>query len=160
MCPTRHHKCLLPNVFPRVGEDVLVFPRFFVTDRSRRHPLDPNPRATLGQERRSILQQGSLAQRTRIEDPWLDKWHATTLLNLDTVGSDGKVPFERWRGRGHHMGRCVFWERVWYRVCPLTDRTKTEDRMESRILVGFRMKSSEYMLTVSGEAILASTIGR
>ena len=48
----------------------------------------------------------------------------------------------------------------WYRVFPLTDRTKTEDRMESRILVGFRMKSSEYMLTVSGEAILASTIGR
>ena len=34
--------------------------------------------------------------------------HATTLLNLDTVGSDGKVPFERWQGRGHHMGRCVF----------------------------------------------------
>ena len=51
--------------------------------------------------------------------------HATTLLNLDTVGSDGKVPFERWRGRGHHMGRCVFG------VGPLTDRTKAEDRMES-----------------------------
>ena len=30
--------------------------------------------------------------------------HATTLLNLDTIGPDGKVPFERWRGRGHHMG--------------------------------------------------------
>ena len=38
--------------------------------------------------------------------------HATTLLNLDTVGPDGKVPFERWRGRGHHMGRCVFGESV------------------------------------------------
>ena len=25
--------------------------------------------------------------------------YATMLLNLDTVGSDGKVPFERWRGR-------------------------------------------------------------
>ena len=23
--------------------------------------------------------------------------HATTLLNLETVGLDGKVPFERWR---------------------------------------------------------------
>ena len=34
--------------------------------------------------------------------------HATTSLNLDTVGSDGKVPLERWRGLGHHMGRCVF----------------------------------------------------
>ena len=36
--------------------------------------------------------------------------HATTLLNQDTVGPDVKVPFERWRGRGHHMGRCVFGE--------------------------------------------------
>ena len=33
--------------------------------------------------------------------------HTTTMLNLDTVGSGEKVPFERWRGRGHHMGRCV-----------------------------------------------------
>ena len=50
--------------------------------------------------------------------------HTTTLLNLVTVGSEGKVPFERWRVRGHHMDRCVFGERVWYRVGPLTDRTK------------------------------------
>ena len=28
--------------------------------------------------------------------------HGSALLNLDTVGSDGTVPFERWRGRGHH----------------------------------------------------------
>ena len=33
--------------------------------------------------------------------------HTTTMLNLDTVGCGEKVPFERWRGRGHHMGRCV-----------------------------------------------------
>ena len=57
--------------------------------------------------------------------------HAATLLNLDTVACDGKVPFARWRRRGHHMGRCVFGERVWYRVGPLTDRTKAEDRVES-----------------------------
>ena len=86
--------------------------------------------------------------------------HAATLLNLDTVGSDGKVPFERWRGRGHHMGRCVFGERVWYRVGPLTDRSKAEDRMESGIFVGFRMKSSEYILIANGEAITARTIRR
>ena len=55
--------------------------------------------------------------------------HVTAMLNLDTVRSDGRVPLERWRGRGHHMGRCVFGERVWYRVGPLTDRTKAKDRM-------------------------------
>ena len=86
--------------------------------------------------------------------------HATTLLNLDTVGPDGKVPFERWRGRGHHMGRCVFGKRVWYRVGPSTDRTKAEDRMEPGIFVGFRMKSSEYILIANGEATTARTIRR
>ena len=56
------------------------------------------------------------------------------------------------------MGRCMFGERVWHRVGPLTDRMKAEDRMESCILFGFRMKSSEYMLIVSGDAINARTI--
>ena len=86
--------------------------------------------------------------------------HATPLLNLDTVGSDEKVPFERWRGRGHHMGRCVFGERVWYRVGPLTDRTKAEDRIKSGIFVRFRMKFSEYILIANGEAMTARTIPR
>ena len=86
--------------------------------------------------------------------------HATKLLNLDTVGSTGKVPFEQWRGRGHHMGRSLFGQRVWYRVCPLTDRTKADDRMESGMFVGFRMKSSEHTLIASGEAITARTIRR
>ena len=82
--------------------------------------------------------------------------HAATLLNLDTVGSDGKVPFERWRGRGHRMGRCVFGQRVG----PLTDRTKAEDMMESGTFVGFRMMSSECILIASGEATTARTIQR
>ena len=50
------------------------------------------------------------------------------------------------------MGRCVFGERVWYRVGPLTDRTKAENRMESGIFVGFRMKSGEYISIAIGEA--------
>ena len=76
--------------------------------------------------------------------------HATTLLDLDTVGPDGKVPFERWRGRGHHMGRCVFGEKNVVSSGSLTDRTKAEDRMEPGIFVGFRMKSSEYILIANG----------
>ena len=57
--------------------------------------------------------------------------HAATLLNLDTVGSDGKVPFELWRGRGHHMGRCVFGELgvVSSGSVDMIER-KSEDRME------------------------------
>ena len=77
--------------------------------------------------------------------------HTTTLLNLDTVGSDGKVPFERRRGRGHRMGRCVFGERVWYRRDPLSDRTKAEDRTEFGIFVGFWLTSSEYILIANDE---------
>ena len=36
-----------------------------------------------------------------------------TIAWMIVLGPGGKVPFERWRGRGHHMGRCVFGERVW-----------------------------------------------
>ena len=41
---------------------------------------------------------------------------------------------------------------MWYRVGPLTDRTKAENRMEPGLFVGFRMKSSEYVLNANGEA--------
>ena len=58
------------------------------------------------------------------------------------------------------MGRCVFGERVWYRVGPLTDRTKAEDWMESGMFVGFQMKPSEYILIASGESKNARTIQR
>ena len=74
------------------------------------------------------------------------------------IGPDGKVLFEQWRGRGHNMVRCVFEERVWYRVGPLTHRTKAEDRMESRIHVGFRRKFSEYSVIATGDTITERTI--
>ena len=45
-----------------------------------------------------------------------------------------------------------------FRVGPLTNRTKAEDRMEPGIFVGFQMKSSEYILIVNGEAITARTV--
>ena len=56
------------------------------------------------------------------------------------------------------MGRCG--EHVWCRVDPLTYRMKAEDRMESGMFVGFRMKSREYILIANGEAITARTIRR
>ena len=43
---------------------------------------------------------------------------------------------------------------------PLTDRTNAEDRMEPGKFVGFRMKSSEYILIANGEATTARTIRR
>ena len=86
--------------------------------------------------------------------------HAATLLNLDTVACNGKVPFARWRRRGHHIGRCVFGERVWYRVGPLTDRTEAEDRVESGMFVGVLMTSTWYLLIANGEAITVRSIRR
>ena len=107
-----------------------------------------------------ITLENGLAERA-VKDHCLGNvGHAATLLNLDTVGSEGKAPFERWRGRGHHMGRYVFRERVWYRVGPLTDRTKAEDRKESGMFVGFRMKSIEYIFIANGEAITPGPIRR
>ena len=37
----------------------------------------------------------------------------------------------QWEDTVRTVARCVFGGRVWYRVGPLTDRTKAEDRMES-----------------------------
>ena len=49
------------------------------------------------------------------------------------------------------MGRCVFRAAsVVSSVGPLTHRTMAEDRMESRIFVGFWLKSCEYIVFANG----------
>ena len=86
--------------------------------------------------------------------------HAACLLNLDTIGEDGKVPFERWRGRRHALQRCVFGEKVWYRPGPLSGGTKAEDRMVEGRFVGFKLRTGEYVVITDGEAVAARTIKR
>ena len=76
--------------------------------------------------------------------------NAATLLNLGTVGSYGKVP-----SNGGEVADTTWAE--WCRVDPLTDRTKAEDRMESGMFVGFRLKSGEHVLS---EARIVGTIRR
>ena len=51
-------------------------------------------------------------------------------------------------------------ERVWCRVGPLTHRTKADDRVESGMFGGVRLKSCEYIVIANREAISAGTIGR
>ena len=78
--------------------------------------------------------------------------------NLDTIGPDGKIQLEMVARSRTEVCRCVFGEKVWYRVGPLTDRTKAEDKVEPGVFVGFRMKSSEYILIANGVATTSRII--
>ena len=86
--------------------------------------------------------------------------HAACLLNLDSVGSDGKTPIERWRGRRLQIARSVFGERVWFKPNPLAGRSKAEARMIEGVFVGFRLKSSEYVVVAEGQIMMARAIRR
>ena len=86
--------------------------------------------------------------------------HAAWLLNLDTIGEDGKVPFERWRGRRHALQRCVVGERVWYKPGPLSRRSKAGDWMMEGRFVGLKLRTSEYVVVSDGECVAARTIKR
>ena len=120
----------------------------------------PGAHAGNGLAERAVGLVGGTGRTLKKELKFVCEMQCNTTANLVTVGSDGKVPFERWRGRGHHVGRCVFGEKMWYQVGPLTDRTKVEDRMESGIFVGFQIKSCECILIANEEAITARTIRR
>ena len=113
--------------------------------RTLRAEVEYNTKATLKPESKTLA--------------WIVN-HAACLYNLDAVGLDGKVPFERWRGRKHTLQRCVFGNNVWYKPNPLSGRSKAEDRMVEGIFVGFRLKSGEYLVIADGEVRTARTIRR
>ena len=102
--------------------------------------------------------QGKLSTESRTW-AWMIN-HAACLLNLDSIGEDGKVPFERWRGRRHALQRCVFGERVWYRPGPLSARSKADDRMTEGRFVGFQLKTGQYLVISGGEVVAARTVKR
>ena len=96
------------------------------------------------------------AHTTGIEDHCLEKWAR------HHVAEPGHG-WVRWEGGGEVE------DTTWADACldneccivgPLTDRTKTETRMETGIFGGFLMKSSEYILSANGEATTARTIRR
>ena len=111
---------------------------------------------------------------------WWEAWSGHSRMNLSSTARCRPVPllrrplriigqvaephgWVRWKGTVRTVarsrtprGQMRVRERVWYRVGPLTDRTKAEDR----IFVGFRMKSSAYILIANGEATTAPTIRR
>ena len=73
--------------------------------------------------------------------------HAACLPNLDTICEFEKVPFERWRGRRHALQRCVFGEKVG----PLSGRSKADDRKTEGRFVGFKLRTSEYVMVSDGQ---------
>ena len=86
--------------------------------------------------------------------------HPACLPNLGTIGEDGKVPFERRRGRRLALQRCVVGERVWYKPGPLSGRSKADDRMMQGRFVAPKLRTSEYVVVSDGESVAARTIKR
>ena len=86
--------------------------------------------------------------------------HAACLLNLGTIGEDGKLPFERCRGRRLALQSCVFGESVWYKPGPLSGRSKADDRMMEGRFVSPKLRNSEYVVVSDGESVAARTICR
>ena len=93
----------------------------------------PSDHGRNGLAERAVRQLGGMERTLKnelefnssIEDRCQDDWARHQDAEPGHGWSDGK-----WRGPGHHMG-IVFGEQVWYRVRPLTDRTKAEDSKES-----------------------------
>lgn len=75
--------------------------------------------------------------------------HAGDILNLFEVGKDGKVPFQRLRGRKKHSELVEFGERVLYQ--PLTYKTlgSAQPRWYEGVSVGIRMQTGEKLVATS-----------
>ena len=77
--------------------------------------------------------------------------YATYLLNHLQIGEDGKVPYERVRGKKHQILGLEFGEKVLFRFKEGTKKPKLEDRWGKGIFVGIRSRSQEVMVsTVEG----------
>ena len=75
--------------------------------------------------------------------------HAGNILNLHEVGKDGKVPFQRLRGRRMHPELVEFGERVLYQ--PLTYKAlgSAQPRWAEGVFVGIRMHTGEKLVATT-----------
>ena len=69
--------------------------------------------------------------------------HAANLINLYEVGKDGRVPYQRFRGRKLHPEMIEFGECVHYLPLNHLEMGKAEPRWKDGIFLGVRLESSE-----------------
>ena len=67
--------------------------------------------------------------------------HAANIINLFEIGKDGRVPYQRLRGRKMHTELVEFGECVCYQPLKHLELGKAESRWESGVFLGFKLNS-------------------
>ena len=75
--------------------------------------------------------------------------HAGSIINLCEVGKDGKVPFQRLRGRRMHTDMVEFGERVLYQPLDYKNLGSAQPRWSDGVFVGIRMHTGEKLIATS-----------
>ena len=103
-----------------------------------------------------------LGQKIKGDDsvfPWLIL-HAGTLLNRFSVGSDGKTPHERLRGRKSKRQVLEFGESVHFLPLDIKERPNSDPRFQDGIWLGIRLGSEEYLIGTPSGVFKARSIRR
>ena len=77
--------------------------------------------------------------------PWLVKY-AATLINIASVGKDGRTPFERRSGRKWKKALPTFGECIWWMRPDSKGEQKLETRWENGVYLGVRTDSGEIIV--------------
>lgn len=86
--------------------------------------------------------------------------YAAYLLNRLHEGSDGKVPYERVRGKKPTVVGIEFGERVHYQLKKGSKMEKMNQRWDEGVFVGINRASGEAMIATEGGIIYANSIQR
>ena len=91
--------------------------------------------------------------------PWM-VIHAANLISLYEIGKDGKVPFQRLRGRKMHPDMVEFGECVHFQPLDYKSMGSAEIRWKDGVFVGIRMHTGEKLVATSDGIYKARSIRR
>jgi hypothetical protein len=91
--------------------------------------------------------------------PWIVE-HSCDVYNKFHVGSDGKTPYERWKGKPWNKDTLEFGELVHYKFPKKSSRGKLDDRWAEGIFLGYKWRTQEAMIAVDHGVLKAGTIRR
>ena len=86
--------------------------------------------------------------------------YALYLMNRLEVGKDGKVAYDRAKGKKPTVLGVVFGEKLLYKVRPTAKLEKINSRREFGIFVGVRRRSGEVWFAVKGKVLSARSLRR
>ena len=86
--------------------------------------------------------------------------HAANIINMCEIGKDGRVPYQRLRGRKMHTDLVEFGECICYQPLKHLELGKAEARWSSGIYLGFKINSGEKIVATESGIIKVRSIRR